>query len=64
MEKTYTFDADGLSEWDGWDQSNLPWSHCHHQDEVCRALFGPTWSMEDAYVLIQFIEQTWPKRTS
>lgn len=50
---------EGLSKWDGWDQSNLPWSHCHHQDAVCAAVFGPTWSMEDAHALISFIDRTW-----
>lgn len=50
---------EGLSKWYGWDQSNLPWSHCHHQDAVCAALFGPTWSMEDAHALISFIDRTW-----
>src|ERR1043165_7425509 len=30
---------EGLSKWEGWDQSNLPWSHCHHQDAVCAAVF-------------------------
>lgn len=48
-----------LSEWSGWDQSNLPWSQAKHQDAVCRAVFGPTWAMEDAAALIGFINRTW-----
>lgn len=51
-----------LSEWAGWDQSNMPWSQAQHQDAVCAAVFGPTWSMEDAAALIGFIDKTW--RTS
>ncbi|MEV4609734.1 hypothetical protein MRBLMR1_004833 [Neorhizobium sp. LMR1-1-1.1] len=50
-----------LSLWSGWDQSNLPWSQAKHQDEVCRAVFGPSWAMEDATALIGFIERTWPR---
>lgn len=48
-----------LSEWSGWDESTLPWSRAKHQDAVCRAVFGPTWSMEDAAALIGFINCTW-----
>ena len=50
----------GLSPWSGWDRSKLPWSESKHKDRVCAAVFGPTWSMEDAATLIEFIEQTWP----
>lgn len=49
----------GLSAWEGWDQSNLPWSETKHKDFVCFAVFGKTWSMEDAAVLIGFIDGTW-----
>lgn len=48
-----------LSQWSGWDESNLPWSRAKHQDAVCRAVFGPTWSTEDAAALIGFINCTW-----
>ncbi|MGV6874526.1 hypothetical protein ACUSIJ_17790 [Pseudochelatococcus sp. B33] len=51
--------AVGLSIWPGWDASNPPWSAAHHQDSVCRAVFGPSWSMEDGNTLISFIERTW-----
>jgi hypothetical protein len=54
----------GLSEWSGWDRSNLPWSQAKHKDALCYAAFGPTWSMEDAAVLISFIERTWRPVTS
>ena len=50
-----------LSVWSGWDQSNLPWSQAKHQDAACRAVFGPSWAMEDATALIGFIERTWPR---
>ncbi len=49
----------GLSEWSGWDQSNLHWSQTKHQDAVCAAVFGPTWSIGDAAALIGFINKTW-----
>lgn len=49
----------GLSKWDGWDRSNLPWSEAKHKDAVCYAAFGDSWSMEDANALIGFIERTW-----
>jgi hypothetical protein len=49
----------GLSPWAGWDTSRAPWSQAKHKDAVCAAVFGPTWSMEDAHELISFIERTW-----
>lgn len=45
--------------WAGWDASNLPWSAAHHQDRVCRAVFGEAWSMGQANKLISLIERTW-----
>jgi|GEM_PF-3623939 len=51
--------TNGLSPWQGWDQSRTFWSETKHKDAVCHAVFGPTWSMEDAHVLISFIERTW-----
>jgi hypothetical protein len=51
--------AAGLSVWSGWDKSDLPWTEAKHKDAVCRAVFGPTWSMEDAETLIGFIDLTW-----
>ena len=50
---------EGLSPWPGWDSSRDPWSQSKHQDQVCRAVFGDTWSMEDAHTLISFINRTW-----
>lgn len=49
----------GLSAWEGWDQSRLPWSECKHKDAVLEALFERPWSMEDADALIGFIDRTW-----
>lgn len=49
----------GLSAWEGWDQSRLPWSECKHKDAVLEALFEGPWSMEDADALIGFIDRTW-----
>lgn len=53
-------ELDGLSPWCGWDQSRLPWSDAKHKDEVCEAVFRAPWSVEDAAMLIGFIERTWP----
>ncbi len=50
---------EGLSKWSGWGKENPPWSEAKHKDEVCRALFGNTWSIEDADALIGFIDGTW-----
>lgn len=55
--------ATALSDWSGWDQSDLPWSEAKHKDAVCYAAFGQTWSMEDADALIGFIERTWSTPT-
>ncbi len=52
-------DVAGLSKWQGWDKSNLPWSEAKHKDAVCYAAFGEAWSMNDAAALIGFIERTW-----
>jgi hypothetical protein len=52
--------AAGLSPWTGWDDTNYPWSHVKHQDEVCRSVFRAPWSIEDAATLIGFIARTWP----
>ncbi|MBN7804848.1 hypothetical protein JZX86_05655 [Agrobacterium rosae] len=52
-------DVAGLSEWQGWDKSRMPWSESKHKDAVCRAAFGEAWSMNDAAALIGFIERTW-----
>ena len=48
-----------LSKWGGWDKSNPPFSEAKHKDAVCYAAFGQAWSMEDAEVLIGFIDRTW-----
>lgn len=53
--------VEGLSEWCGWDQSNLPWSESHHKDDVLAALFRGPWSVEDAATLIGFIDSTWTR---
>jgi len=52
-------DVAGLSAWQGWDQSRMPWSEAKHKDAVCYAAFGEAWSMNDAAALIGFIERTW-----
>lgn len=52
-------DVAGLSKWQGWDKSNLPWSEAKHKDAVCYAAFGEAWSMNDAAALIGFIDRTW-----
>lgn len=54
-------EAEGLSEWCGWDQSRPPWGECKHKDAVLEALFRAPWSVEDAATLIGFIERTWPR---
>jgi hypothetical protein len=45
------------SQWSGWDQSNTPWSVAKHQDAVCHAVFGVSWSLEDAHALISAIDR-------
>jgi hypothetical protein len=45
------------SAWSGWRDYN-------HQREVCAALFGPTWSLEDEATLVSFINETWGDRRS
>lgn len=52
-------DVAGLSAWQGWDQSRMPWSEAKHKDAVCYAAFGEAWSMNDAAALIGFIGRTW-----
>lgn len=54
--------TDGLSEWQGWDQSREPWGETKHKDAVLEALFRGPWSVEDAAALIGFIDRTWTKR--
>ena len=53
---------DGLSEWDGWDQSRHPWGETKHKDAVLDALFRGPWSAEDADALIGFIDRNWTER--
>ncbi|QCM10063.1 hypothetical protein CFBP6625_06660 [Agrobacterium tumefaciens] len=57
-------DADGLSQWEGWDGSRGFWSQTKHRDAVMHAMFRGPWSMEDAATLLGFIDRTWPKVTA
>lgn len=54
-------DVAGLSVWEGWDKSRDFWSETKHRDEVMYAMFRGPWSMEDAAMLLGFIDRTWPK---
>lgn len=54
---------DGLSPWQGWEQGRDGWAETKHKDRVCAAVFGPTWSVEDAATLTGFIERTWSDST-
>lgn len=54
-------DVVGLSQWEGWDKSRGFWSETKHRDAVMFAMFRGPWSMEDAAMLLGFIDTTWPK---
>lgn len=57
-------DVAGLSVWEGWDKSRDFWSETKHKDAVMHAMFRGPWSMEDAAMLLGFIDRTWPKPTA
>lgn len=46
-----------LSPWTGWDDSRGTWSRSKHQDEVCQAVLRGGWAMEDAAIIVTFIDQ-------